>query len=880
MTHSKLKTLPSALLAALGKGAALSLVIAPITMAQAQTAQKVEKIEVTGSNIKRIDAEGPAPVVVIKKEDIDRSGSQTVSDLLRTLPLTNTGNFNESQLGGNTFAPGTAAISLRGLGATATLVLLNGRRIANYPFGQNVTQTFVDLNSIPISAIERIEVLKDGASAIYGSDALAGVVNIILRKDYRGVEVATSYGESSRKDGREQRYSISGGLGDVARDRYNVMATVDYYKRDAVWAKDRSFSATADHRADGGLDLRSPTGNPGTWLTAGKPGYTDNVVFPSCPADSRGLFSGTTTCYFNFQPFIYLLPPSERKGAFARGTFDVTPTFTLFAEAGYNKNSTENSAAPTPGSFTLPVGHNSNPYPFAVSIRYRFTDVGPRLSTIESESKRAVVGAKGEVMGWDWEVGYNTTKNHTESRQRGYVSQVAVNSLVSNGIYNFVNPSANPQALTDSLKANPYRIATSKLDSTDFKATRELFQLPAGPLAIALGGEHRKESVQDDLDPLSQQNLIVGSGGSTANGSRTLNSVYGEFSIPILKNVEGQLAVRSDNYSIFGRATKPKVAVSWKVAPEFLVRASYAGGFRAPSLSEQFLGQTVSFPAFVDTPRCTAYRAYYGNSDPRAVAVCGSNQVRTLSGGNPGLVPEESKSYNIGFVFEPIKEFSASLDLYRINHTNKIRQPSTTFQLANNIGVNRDPQSPTDILVGAPGVLQGLGSDTRYGLFSSYFNSARQLTQGVDLDLRYRVGIGEYGKLTFISTTNYIDYFKTQTAPGQPLVDSVSSYQFPRVNSSNSVFWTMGSWETGLTLHSRSNFAQNNQISQAYVAAFTTADFQLAYSGFKNLKLTFGITNLMDKKPPFSDNENDGYANSTDSPMQRYYYSRLVYSWK
>jgi iron complex outermembrane receptor protein len=200
--------------------------------------------------------------------------------------------------------------------------------------------------------------------------------------------------------------------------------------------------------------------------------------------------------------------------------------------------------------------------------------------------------------------------------------------------------------------------------------------------------------------------------------------------------------------------------------------------------------------------------------------------------------------------------------------------------LANNIGVNRDPQSPTDILVGAPGVLQGLGSDTRYGLFSSYFNSARQLTQGVDLDLRYRVGIGEYGKLTFISTTNYIDYFKTQTAPGQPLVDSVSSYQFPRVNSSNSVFWTMGSWETGLTLHSRSNFAQNNQISQAYVAAFTTADFQLAYSGFKNLKLTFGITNLMDKKPPFSDNENDGYANSTDSPMQRYYYSRLVYSWK
>ena len=870
----KMKVLPQALLAAL--------IVTPFAFAQAQTApaQKIEKIEVTGSNIKRIDTEGPAPVVIITKQDIDRSGAQTVSDLLRGIPLANVGSFSESTLGGNSFAPGTAAVSLRGLGSTATLVLLNGRRLANYGFGQNITNTFVDLNSIPISAIERVEILKDGASAIYGSDALAGVINIILRKDFNGLEFATSYGQSSRGDGDEQRFSLSGGIGDVARDRYNVMATIDYYKRDAVNAKDRSFSANADQRAAGGFDLRSPTGNPGTWLTAGKPGFANNTVFPACPADSRGLFSGLTTCYFNFQPFIFLIPPSERKGAFARGTYDVTPTFTIFAEAGYNKNETENSAAPTPGSFTLPIGHNSNPYPFAVSIRYRFIDVGPRLSTISSESKRALIGAKGTVAGWDWEAGYNDSRNHTENRQRGYISQTAVNSLVSGGVYNFVNPSANSQALTDSLKANPFRIATSKLEATDVKASRELFQLPAGPLAIALGAERRKESVADEIDPLSAQNLIVGSGGSTANGSRTLTSVYGELSIPILKNLESQIAIRSDEYTIFGRATKPKFALSWKAMPELLVRASYAGGFRAPSLSEQFLGQTVSFPSFVDTPRCNAYRAFYGNTDPRATAVCGSAQVRTLSGGNPALTPEESKSYNVGFVFEPLRDLSAGVDVYRINHTNKIRQPSVSFALANNIGINRDPQNATDILVGAPGVLQGLGSDTRYGRFSSYFNSAAQKTQGVDLDLRYRFNIGEYGRISLNSSTTYIDYFNIQTAPGLVPVAAAGSYEFPRVTSTNSAFWGKGVWEGGVTVRARNHFFQNNRVSSTYVAGYATTDLQASWTGIKNLKVTAGINNIADSRPPFSDNENDGYANSTDSAMQRYYYARLVYSWK
>ncbi len=873
----KRKALPTAIASAIS--ASLIVSVAMPAFAQ-QTPAKIEKIEVTGSNIKRIDAEGPAPVLVIKKEDIERSGVQTVSDLLRTLPVANVGNFSESTLGGNSFAPGTAAVSLRGLGVNTTLLLLNGRRIANYGFGQNVSDSFVDLNSIPISAIERVEILKDGASAIYGSDALAGVINIILRKDFRGVEFATTYGRTSAGDGEEQRYSISGGFGDISKDRFNIMATLDYYKREPIYARDREFSKTADQRSRGGFDLRSPTGNPGAWLTAGKPGFTDNTVFPSCPAESRGLSGGLTTCYFNFQPFIFLLPTSERKGGFVRGTAELLPNLSVFAEFGYNKNETENSAAPTPATTTLPVGHNSNPYPFAVTIRYRFTDVGPRQNTITTESTRGVFGFKGFGLGWDWEAAYNKSESKSDNEGRNYVSQTALNTLTSNGIYNYVNPSANSAALVDSLRARPFRIAKSTLEAADAKASRELMMLPAGPLSIALGAEYRKEKVTDTLDPLSAQSLIVGSGGATANGSRTLKSFFGELSIPILRNLEGQVALRTDSYSDFGRATKPKVALSWKVAPEFLARVSYAKGFRAPSLQELYLGQSVSFPSFVDTPRCTAYRNAFGNADPRATAVCGSFQIRTLAGGNPDLKPEESTSWNLGFVWEPIKDLSISVDNYRIDHTQKIRRPTFAFQLANNIGINRDPQNATDILANAPGQLQGFASDTRYGVIQSYFNSNRQLTEGWDLEARYRFAVGDYGRFTLTSTSTYVDTFRIQSAPGLALVEQVGTYQFPRINSVNSVFWNRGTWEAGLTVRSRSKFLQNNQVSQRNVASFTTEDVQVAWSGIKNLKLSFGINNIENKAPPFSDNENDGYANSTDSPVGRYYYGRLVWSFK
>ncbi|MDX2220826.1 MAG: TonB-dependent receptor [Burkholderiales bacterium] len=846
--------------------------------------RKVERIEVTGSNIKRIDAEGPAPILIITKEEIERHGAGTVAEVLRSMPINNFGQFSETTLGGNSFAPGTSAVSLRGLGANTTLVLLNGRRMANYGFGQNITVSFVDLNSIPIGAIERIEVLKDGASAIYGSDAIAGVVNIILRKDYKGVELSASYGEASAGDSAQQRYGLTAGWGDPAKDRFNVMAVLDYFKRDATMARDRDFSRNADQRARGGFDLRSPAGSPGTWLTAGRGGFADNTVFPTCPAESIGLFSGQTTCYFNFQVFIPLIPPTERQSAFLRGSYEFSPAISAFAEFGYNKNETEGTSAPTPAQQNLPVGHNSNPYPFVVPIRYRFLDVGPRLDNLVTETTRVVAGVKGFGAGWDWEAAYSSAESDSANRRRNFVSQPALSTLVSNGIYNFVNPSANSAALVDSLRASPFRLAVSTVKAFDAKASRELMQLPAGPVGVALGFESRKEKVSDQLDPLSVQGLIVGSGGATASGDRKQKSLFGELSIPVLKNLEAQIAVRHEDYSDFGRATKPKVALAWKATPDLLVRASYSEGFRAPSLQELYLGQATSFPSFIDTPRCNSYTAAFGANDARTLAVCSSAQVRTISQGNSALQPEESESSNIGIVWEIIPGLSMSADYYNINHTNRILQPSVTFQLLNEASfpgtVNRFAPSATDVLANSPGQLQGVGSDPNVGLIRKYQNLTRQETNGVDLDLRYRFKVGALGVVTLSSLTSHILTFRNTAVPGNPLVERAGTYEFPRTTTTNSVNVNNGPWSYGLTLRTRSMFQQNNQRVLTHVASFTTADAQVQYVGFKGLKLVFGVNNLENKAPPFSDNENDGYANSTDNPVGRYFYGRVTYTFK
>lgn len=878
----RMKPLTRGLAAAFG---GLAVASAGILPAHAQ--QQLERVEVTGSNIKRVDAETPQPLIILNREDIERSGKTTLNELLQNLPVVSNGTFSESTNAGNSFAPGTAAVSLRGLGVNTVLVLLNGRRVAGYGFAQNINEAFVDLNSIPITAIERIDILKDGASAIYGSDAIAGVINVILRKDFRGVEVTGSGGTTREGGGTEYRASLAAGFGNLASDRFNIMGTLDYFKREEIGGGDREYSKTANQEPRGGFDLRSPTGNPGTWFGAAVPGTFQ--PFANCPPDriTSGIL-GVPVCAYDFATDNWLLPKTERIGVFARGVMDFTQNLSGFVELGYNQNVTNQSAAPTPGTFPVPAANPSNPFGANVSAIFRLTEVGKRLNEIDSETTRALVGLRGLAAGIDWESAVNWSKNDVVNTGTNYVDQRLANAAMSGTVPGFAGQywnltGTNSPALVNALRVTPVRTGESELKSIDLKGSRELFQMSGGPAAVAAGIEYREESVSDTPDPLSRLGVIVGSGGTSTAGERDLKVGYVEFSLPFAKGWESQFAVRYDDYSDFGSATTGKISLGFRPTTNVLIRAGWSTGFRAPSLVELYLGESIAFPQVQDVTRCNAYRAAFGNADPRTVGVCGTPQVRTRFTGNPALDAEDSDSYSLGIVFEPVRDFSVAVDYFNINHTNRITSPTAAFLVANEAlfpgAVVRAPQNANDIAAGAPGALFGTAATNPNipGINRSFFNATRQKTWGVDLDLRYNWTIANIGRFRAVSAFTYLGSFKQQVNPGQQEQEFVDTYQYPRLRNVTSLNWVTGPWDTTVAVNYIGSYEQFNQVTFERVKPWTTVDAQVQYTGFRNWRFTVGATNLFDRDPPFSDLDWFGYDADTHSPRGAFYYVRATY---
>jgi iron complex outermembrane recepter protein len=876
-------------------------VLAQPAFAQQQTdGQKLERVEITGSRIKRVDTEGVAPVLVIRREEIEKSGASTVEDLIRKLPILNNGSFTDASQSGNSFAPSTSAASLRGLGANATLVLVNGRRVPNYGFAQNITDSFADLNAIPFAAIERIEVLKDGAAAIYGSDAIAGVINVILRKDYQGAEVSAFAGTSSQGGATEMRASGTFGFGSLAKDRFNVMISADAFKRETLLGADRSFANNANREDEGGFDFRSPTGSPGTWLTnpGARPalGLTDNTVFPSCPESSQFINADSyNTCGFNFAPFTSLLPGTERKSVVARGTYEFSPTLSIFADLRFSNNIANTASAPTPGGFNLPRGHNSFPsaaqlgltsIPASVTsigIRYRFLDIGPRLNEITSTTTNFTLGLKGSFGTWDYEAGFTKGQNKVESVGTNYISATALTSLVTDGRYSFVNPAANTPELVASLglRATPVRKGLSELDAFDARASTELFAMGGGNAGIAFGVDWRKESLQDLPDPLSIAGLIVGSGGTQSAGGRTMKAGWMELSFPIIKGLETQVAVRHETYSNTESATVPKFAASYKPTNNILVRGGFSQGFRAPSLVEQYLGASTSFPQVRDVVRCEAYQTAFGTTDARSVAVCRSPQIQSTLNGNTDLKPEKSKNTFFGFAIDATPELNFGVDYYKVKHTNKIDVPLNGDILRNfTANVTRSDPGPNDILANTVGPLRGAGGDTTSGITRKPQNFSAQETSGFDFDVRYRLKTAGAGQFDMRWRSTYMQSFKRALSVSPELTDLDGTYDYPQWRTTLALDWTRGPWDTNVSFNHVSGYDQFYQAVFDRVSDETTVDAQVQYNGIRNLKLQLGVRNLMNKRPVFSDEDFQGFNTSQSSPVGRFVYLKATYAFK
>jgi iron complex outermembrane receptor protein len=778
-----------------GLSLAVSLILLPAMIPLAAHAQEtvpaedatnLDKIVVTGSNIPRTDTETASPVQVITRQEIDRTGKTTVAEYLQTLTSDGAGSIPKSF--GNGFAGGGAGVSLRGLGAGSTLVLLNGRRLAPFGLADDGQKVFTDLSTIPLEAVERIDVLKDGASAIYGSDAIAGVVNIILRRDFTGVVVKGSVGTSGDSDGNQRKGSITAGFGDLAEDGFNFFFSLEGSKTDSIGVDDRrnrKWIGTGDTRPWGyaiGTNLPGRITGGGTGAGGGPTGAVENPntdLFESLPG-CETLSSVTPQdpaggCLWDVAQFRDLSPKEEYINFFSRGTFAFNDNAELYTEFGYSKKKTEfnntpsgvsgawgypggpvNASDPGPGAAVLGPDHPDNPYQGTANrLRYTAFDVGPRVTNYESQLVRFLVGVKGTAGAWDYDVGLLHSQTSLNNDRRGFLQYSHVLTALSDpnspvGYWRIgENAGLNTQALYDYISPTISAHGETKLDVFDAKASRSLMDLAGGSMGLAVGLEWRKQSVSLTPQTFTDLGDIIGLGYSSYAGTEEVGSAYAELVAPVLESLEFNAAVRIDSYKDGETSTTPKFGVKWSPADWIALRGTYAEGFRAPNPAESGTGGLAAFSTAVDPVRCAA-----PGHEPQD---CDAGPIALITSPNPDLDPEKSKSYTVGLVLDPTSTTSLTLDAFRIKRTDEIFGGSSDAAIeaggANVIrGSNDIPGTPN--------------SGSILAVLVGYENASSTTVEGFDFDVRQRFDMGSAGKLSLDLQWTRISSFEREDVDG------------------------------------------------------------------------------------------------------------------
>lgn len=825
--------------------------------AEDESAEPLERIAVTGSRISRLDIEGISPVAVISNEEIRAQGIQSTADLFQRITQLGFGSFSEQGDINDDTGPGTSGIALRGLSANATLVLVNGRRVTNSPFAKEITTSTVDLNTIPFPAIDRVEILLDGASAIYGTDAIAGVVNIILRNDLQGGEVFATAGTSTEGDSEEYRASLMYG-NQMGQTRF--MTTLDWYRIESLGFSDRPFSATANRSQvhPEGLDLRSSLGsNPGAFF------LLDSAQFladPACPEDR--LASGGALCLFDFAPDMVLRPESRRTSLVTLVEHDFNENMTLFGEflANHRRGEISGAASPTVDELFVSADHPDNPFGEDVRARFRFTEVGPRVQRDTHTVLRGVVGVRGlfpQAPNWDYEVSAAVTRHSAQQDGiGGFVNVEAAQAALDDFSLNIFGGATNSPEVLNRIETFTTRTGVSRQYVLDAGVSGQFGNLAGGPVGIAFGGQYRDESIRDTPDFQFREGLIVGTEATQAAGERDINSLYAEAALPVLDTLEFQLALRSDDYSDFGRTTNPRVGAFFQPHDVVSFRASYSEGFRAPSLPEIGLGATEESPPLVDSTRCPL------TGDEQD---CGATERIVRFSGNPNLDPEESESFNFGIIIAPSDWWSVSIDYWRIEHENLIAS-DTQFIVDNE---SEFPGRVVRLEPTAEEAAQGIPGRIDF-IEDTFLNFGSQETDGFDFDARFNFRDFMGGNLVVHGVASYINSFDRQLREGQPVRSLEGTHQRPQWRVVTSADWSTSNWGVGATARYVDSYTEENNpfgipINRT-VGSFLTFDVRGHWEPVPGTRIFGAIHNLLDRDPPFVSASFFGFDNRNHDP--------------
>jgi iron complex outermembrane receptor protein len=927
------------------------------SFAAAQTVSPPERVEVTGSLIKRTDRETPSVVEVITREDIRNSGFASVEEFLKSKSFVDTSSIGDGF--GSGFVSGISTLSMRGFGSQGTLVLINGRRIApvaavDINFGRG---SLISVNTIPQGAIERIEVLKDGASALYGSDAMAGVVNYVLRRDYQGGEVSASTSMNDRGVGKSRRASATFGFGSLEKQRFNVYGGLEVSRRDPVMrselldrGKTKDF---LDYRASQGLvDPSLPNtpysfyGNyysvPATFPATQRPpsgeviagNSTSGPLFlgslAGCPeADTvgkgvpqrlPGYIASTPSlplgmCYIGTEKYVEMLAPQERVNGSVRATFSVNPTTTAYVDVMVSSTKTTENLAPmiantsfnlvtsraptistwpmVNGTFKsqdaiiLPVGHPDNPTngkanSQPVQLLYRFEDL-PHQSLQDLKSTRVVAGLEGTFGAWDYDAALMFSSTDNKAVRTNRLRSSLLNAAIASGSYRFGKP--NDAAAIASVSSNATTVGDSSLVSGDFRASRELFALPGGRAAIALGAEYRQEKLSSTPDAAYLAGDYIGLVANGTAGSRDSQAAYAEMRLPVAKTLEGQAALRTERYSDFGNATTGKLGFKWDAVRSALAfRGTAATGFRAPSISQISNSFLLSFhnsqeKRIFDPIRCNSSNpAAPVSLDPLNPArdcnvlgfaalppgTIGSGSLPTVVSANPNLQPEKSKSFTLGMLASPAQGLDIAIDAWLFQRNNEIRvqrgqdimDAYIADRAANDQYIIRDPNPATWL----PGVAN---SGPILALVRQYGNFKFTRTFGIDYDVSYKfptMGDGHNFSVTWQGTRNLS--YKQQILATSPVVEYNNTalvVETPANRGNVRLNWKRKDWGawgrynyTSAMPYSSTapceaatsgSFLPIKNLGLCKLGAESTIDLGMSYSGVKNLTLAGSVLN-------------------------------------
>jgi len=900
-------------------GAAFGATVAgylPAATAQQDSAQKLERVEITGTSLRRVDAETALPVTVIKTEDLVKQGVTTVEQAVKSIAA-NQSTLGVSQaIGATTGAKAEA--DLRGLGSNKTLVLLNGRRIANHAFDA----ASADLNAIPLSAIDRIEVLRDGASAIYGTDAIGGVVNFILRRDFQGIEVSAENQAPQGPGADVTRANVTAGFGSLATQRFNVLASLDWRKQRVLEAAQRDFSKTGvlgPSRAD----LRS--GTSGTSFPGDLNGFEPSG--PNCnPPSSLPQFSnpdntGTfEACRYDFTRDIDIIPENEQVTGLLRGSFALGADHIASIEYLHANNKATSRVAPAPTSHLMPASspffpagapltpggipdilNPSGPNVPGGVVNWRQVPAGKRTSGDDTTTQRLMAELQGTLSGWDYRAAVGQSKNEsTASVKRGYVNDDLMQLGVWNGIINPFGPqTAAGQAAIDAAQVvADTLIGENKVNFFDVRVTKDVMQMAAGPLSMALGVEYRKEkSFFEATDITAQLGSLGIDPDSDTKGDRDVKALFVEFAVPVMKNLDLTLAARYDRYSDFGNTVNPKLGVRYQPTRQLLLRGSYNKGFRAPTLYEIYQPFSLTFTSdnYDDPVLCPG-----GTPVPPASAgvVCGQQVLQRLSGpvgiGKPAsaLDPEKSDTFSVGFVFEPTQSTSFTVDVWSLRLRDQIGGVPEQAIFGDPVKYASRFVRCSQIPAGpVAGQIDRTDIDVclNFPLFDpiAYIDTPTEnlgdlKSRGVDLSFAWRSGATPYGRWGFSIEGTYVDQYKYQrerdgqffSAAGR-YSDAAPIFRWQHVATLN---WSAGPWSAVFANRYKSGYTDQDGVNQ--VGTYSVYDVSATWNGVKNLSITGGILNVLDKDPPRSVQVTTfqrGYDPRFTDPRDRTYMIRVAY---